>query len=155
MSEHREASDRDPVLEMFRQLPEVEVAPSEIQAMKDAVAAMRRADRHTAPTRRRRWPAWSRAAAVAAVLLTGGLLRGAAPPVMGPDAPPTADFGAAKVISSALPSAGDALAQLADYSDYAVYVSQLPLTEGFEEPVLQFHDEGLSLVFVTSENLDV
>jgi len=148
MSERQNSRDRDPALAIFHSLPSLEVAADEIEAMKDAVAAMRRTARHTAPVRRRHISGWARAAAVAAVLLTAVLLRGAAPPAAGPNA----GLGPAAEVLIVQPRLDDAAVQLVDY---ASYVTQLPLIDGLAEPLLQFHDQGLSLVFVASEHLDV
>ncbi len=148
MSERQHPTDRDPALAIFHALPALEVSLDEIEAMKGAVASMRRAERHTAPLVQRRRLGWGRAAAIAAVLLTAVLLRGAAPPVAGLDA----GLGPAAAILIVQPRVDQATAQLADY---ASYVTQLPLIDGLEEPLLQFHDEGLSLVFIASEHLDV
>jgi len=148
MSERQNCRDRDPALAIFHSLPTLEVAADEIEAMKGAVAAMRRAEKHSVPLRRRPVSVWARAAAVAAVLLTAVLLRGAAPPADGPNA----GVGPAAEVLIVQPRLDDAAVQLVDY---ASYVTQLPLIDGLEEPLLQFHDEGLSLVFVASEHLDV
>lgn len=134
----RDAVAADPTL-LFRRLPALEPGPGEVEAMKRAVAGMRRGER----TRRRRpFQAGAlrrpllRAAALAAVLLGSVLLRGAGSP------PPRS--------AEAVPAAGSSAA--------ALDLRWMPLVEPIDPAygsIIQVDDDDLSLVVVLPPVSDV
>jgi hypothetical protein len=161
----RRALAADPTL-VFRRLAgggEEVAATANAEAMREAVAAMRRANRLLPAGSRRPLPAtvrrlagaagrgWTRAAA--AVLFVAGLLA------LGPTAPPStagdpvaAGALAATSVSTA-PAAGVALVGTADA------LARQPVFEGLDRPrdahVYQLDGDGLVVVMIVDETLDV
>lgn len=147
----RDALASDPTL-VFRRLRPVEMSPaqesSEVDAVRQAVAAMRTASRVDSIESRSRhgvsWKRWAAAAclALAALSIPGDnvlrLVTSAAP------APPAAVPAALRAASAVLPAAlnGD----------------DLPTVEGVNRPgarVYHMDGEGMSVVMIVDESLDV
>jgi len=144
-----EALAAEPTL-LFRRLPKPAVGSADVESMKRAVANLRRTEPLQHPARRRSATAL-RAAAVAALLLAAGLLRGSAPigvPIDGSAGGPAV---ASAVPSTKAPStkAADARAELA--------LDQMPLVE-LADPaagsMIQVMDDEISVV-VLMPPLDV
>jgi hypothetical protein len=128
----REALTADPLL-IFRRLPVAELTPAEEQAeidgVRQAVAAMRKAERLEGRRRFAGWRRWAAAAVLAMAALTAGRNRPAGPQ-------PAAETPAAPV-----PVAAPA-----------------PTLEGVNRPgarVYHMDGEGLSVFMVFDESLDV
>ncbi len=131
---------------LFRRLPAPEAGRHEIEAMKQAVAGMRRGQtlEHGGVHRARRLPvSWARAAALAAVLLGSLLLRGAG--TVSDESAPLAGLPAAAVLDTA------AVANDVD-------LRQLPLIETADPTygsIIQVVDDDISLVLVVPGEIDV
>lgn len=128
----------DPLL-LFRRLPAPAAGASEVEAMKQAVASMRRGETiERRASRRRR--SLLRAAALAAVLLGSALLRGAQPPAPAVEPPPPA---------AAQPQAIASVAANAAEID----LDWLPLVEAVDPrygSIIQLVDDGIAVVVVVS-----
>ena len=128
----------DPAL-LFRRLPALEVGHDDVEAMKQAVAGMRRGrtiERRVSPWTRY----WRQAAALAAVLLGSVLLKGA-----GVEAPATGTTSA--VSSQAAPRAA---------ADIDLW--RMPLVETADPTygsIIQVVDDDISLVLVMPSETDV
>lgn len=129
------ASAVEPTL-LFRRLPTFESGNDEVEAMKRAVASMRRGQtierQHKPPTR-----SWLRAAALAAVLLGSLMLRGAG-------SPPSSTEPAVIAAPAAAASAID--------------LRRLPLIEAVDPTygsIIQVVDDDISLVLVVRSEIDV
>ena len=163
----RRALAADPTL-VFRRLAgageaAAATAGADAEAMREAVAAMRRASRLLPAGSRRPLPAtvrrlagtagrgWTRAAA--AVLFIAGLLAlgPTAPPATAGDPVAAVDLAAAPV--STAPAAGVALVGTADA------LARQPVFEGLDRPrdahVYQLDGDGLVVVMIVDETLDV
>lgn len=128
----REALAADPLL-IFRRLPVAELPPAEEQAeiagVRQAVAAMRKAERLEGRRRFAGWRRWAAAAVLAGAALTAGRDRPAGPR-------PAAETPAAPVS----------------------VMAPAPTLEGVDRPgarVYHMDGEGLSVVMVFDESLDV
>jgi hypothetical protein len=172
----------DPTL-AFRRLAVVDVAPAgdsgDVEAMREAVAAMRRASRLLPPSpgrRRPRSPAVDRAVAAARDLFGRGWTRAAAAVVLAagllalaPSHPPPAPLGAAMervvaaaggpVVAGPVPRVGAGLAAPARASWAVDSASAAPIFEGLDRPqdarVYQLDGDGLVVVMIIDETLDV
>ncbi|MEM9558314.1 MAG: hypothetical protein AAGC60_28940 [Acidobacteriota bacterium] len=151
-----EALEADPLL-LFRQLPEATVDDGEVEAMREAVAGLRRAAslgvlEAADPPPARRMP-WRAAAAVASTALAAALLLPAPPtsdeaaaPQLA-DAPTVAEPGARET-TPRLYAAPRATARPAPGAALATFES-LPLVEESEaHSWIQINDAALSIVVV-------
>ncbi len=136
----------DPTL-MFRSLPVLEVDRDGIEAMKQAVAGMRRGQKieDTRGSHRRgsRMRPWLRAAALAAVLLGSLVLRGSGV-VVPDDIAPTASMVPTSGVSETVPSDVD--------------LWRMPLIETADPTygsIIQVVDDDISLILVVSSEVDV
>ena len=178
----RTALVADPTL-AFRRLAVDDDAPAgDVEAMVEAVAAMRRASRLLPPPQGRRPrppaapPAVDRAVAAARDLLGRGWARAAAAVVLAagllalaPSHPPPAPLGAAgeRVAAAAggpdlagpVPRVGAGLAAPARASWAVDSASAAPIFEGLDRPqdarVYQLDGDGLVVVMIIDETLDV
>lgn len=129
----------DPTL-MFRRLPALEVGRDDVEAMKQAVAGMRRGqtiERRTSSAR-----PWLRAAAVAAVLLGSLMLSGAR------------DLAPQIVPEASVPEVGMTPKAVASEVD----LWRMPLIETIDpsySSLIQVDDDDLSVVLVVSPDVDV
>ena len=127
---------------LFRRLPSLEAGRDEIEATKQAVAGMRRAqtiERRSSPLK----ASWLQVAALAAVLMGSLLLRGAGEPSGG--AAPPAESAAAGIDRKAAAASDDSL-------------RRLPLIETTDPTygsIIQVVDDDISLVLVVPSEADV
>lgn len=138
-----DALDAEPTL-LFHALPAPELDAGGIEAMKRAVAGMRRIEpierRGDAGRRPRTRHAWLRAAALAGLLVGAASLQGP------PPAAPAGDVAAADAVAAEPAAEPETL-----HADAVRALRQMPLVESadpFFEPIIQV-DEEISLVVVS------